>query len=912
MLKLVNITKNYKTGDTVVPALRGVNIEFGENEFVAVLGQSGCGKTTLLNIIGGLDQYTGGDLIINGVSTKKYKSSDWDLYRNRSIGFVFQSYQLIPHQSVLSNVELTMTLSGISREERKKRAIEALKAVGLGDQLNKKPNQMSGGQMQRTAIARALVNNPDIILADDPTGALDSVTSVQIMEILKEVAKDRLVIMVTHNPELAETYATRIVRLVDGVVTEDRAVSEEEEKKEPGIVEVVGTDPMAEALPEKKKAATEKKAEKTKAKKKTSMSFFTALSLSLKNLMTKKGRTFLTAFAGAIGIIGIAMILSLSTGVQNYIDSVESDTLANYPLQIYRETVDFAEMMESMMPTSEETSDEDGEDKEITEITSNNMMTNMITSIANDKTENDMAAAKEFIDSNEELQALVQSVEYGYSTPLYVYRTDGLLSGEEGLMQVNPATVMDNMGMTGSTSSSMLSLMSGEYDVWASLPKNRDMTEQMYELVDGRYPENYDEVVVAVSEDGKIGDYTLYALGMLDQVELKDLMTDVMSGKELEKKETLTYSFEELYALEFTAIPSTAYYEKKDNGTYEDVSEDEERLLKILSDEGIKLKIVGVVSVTQNASSNVSVYGGVLYQAALIDELIDRVNESEIVKAQKEDPDTDVFTGIAFPTDDEEEEKALTMEDLENYLSGLSEEEQATSQAMITAMLQQGMSEEEVLSQFSAFMTTTTDATYEGNLSLLGVSDPEDPAEIDIYPVDFEAKEKIVDILNAYSSSLDEGEELKYTDYVGLIMSSVTTIINVITYILIGFVGISLVVSSIMIGIITYISVLERTREIGILRAIGASKKDISRVFNAETIIIGFISGMIGIAVPYGVSVFVNALVEGHFGVENIMYLAPQAAVILVLISMLLTLIGGLIPSKLAAKKDPVEALRTE
>lgn len=740
------------------------------------------------------------------------------------------------------------------------------------------------------------MNNPDIILADEPTGALDTETSVQIMNILKEVSKEHLVIMVTHNPELAETYATRIIRLKDGLVTSDEERRPEEE--EHATVQVIG-----EKVSEKVAKPVVKKEKKTKRKK---MSFFTALSLSLNNLMTKKGRTILTAFAGAIGIIGIAMILSVSTGVQNYIDSVESDTLSQYPLQIRRETVDFTEMMQSMQENRKQKEDEE-DDGTIKEISSNNMMSNIIANMANEKTENDMRAFKKFIDGNEELKKYVKTVEYGYATTLFAYRTD--VDRKEGILRVNPATVMDSIGMTGSTSSSMISLMGSAYDVWAEMPASTAMRDEIYEVIDGRFPEKKNEIVICVTERGRISDYTLYALGIYDSSELKKMFTDAMGGKELSKKETTKFSFEELEKMSFTVLPNYLYYEKKSNGTYEDKSEDDAYVKKMLEEKGIDLQIVGIARVKNGGTSELGLYGGVLYMTDLMDALIEDINASEIVKEQKANPDVDVFTGIEFEQD---EKKELTMEDLQAYIATLTEEEQQTTQMMIGAMKQQGSSDEDILAAFSAYLNKETDATYDGNLDLLGVAEIENPASVYIYPKDFEAKEKITAILDDYSATLEEGEELKYTDYVGLIMSSVTTIINAITYILIGFVGISLVVSSIMIGIITYISVMERTREIGILRAIGASKQDIARVFNAETLIIGFVSGLIGIGVPYLVSLFINPLILRLFDIDNIMVLGPIPAVILVLLSMLLTLIGGFIPSRVAAKKDPVEALRTE
>ena len=903
MLELRNIKKEYKMGDEIVHALKGVDLTFGENEFVAILGQSGCGKTTLLNIVGGLDRYTSGDLVINGVSTKKYKSKDWDTYRNNSIGFVFQSYQLIPHQTVLANVELTMTLSGISKKERRRRATEALRKVGLGDQLKKKPNQMSGGQMQRAAIARALVNNPDIILADEPTGALDTETSVQIMNILKEVSRDHLVIMVTHNPELAEEYATRIVRLQDGLVISDN----EKNSAAAGSVEIVGS-----KLSESHQAPkTRGKKEKTKTAKKKSMSPMTAFSLSLNNLMTKKGRTFLTAFAGAIGIIGIALILAASTGIQRYIDSVESDTLSQYPLTVNRESVDISEIMQSMISGQQKEFEEEQQEDIVW---SNNMMADMILNIANERTENDMRAFRKFVEEDETLKKYLRAVEYGYSTTLNVYNTNA--DTDSGILRVNPATVMDKMGMNRGQSSGQglggggMRSVIGSSNVWSQLPSNREMMEQSYELLDGRYPENYDEILVAVTENGKIGDYTLYALGIYDQEELKEMMQKAMRGEEVEKHEKTSYTYEDLKSMSFSVLPNYAYYEKQENGTYEDMSEDEKYIRETLKTEGIDLKIVGVVKLTGNGSE-LGVYGGVLYQPSLMLELLKRIDRSEIVTTQKEKPETDVFTGIDFPRDDDTQEP-LTMEKVNERIAELPPESQGAMKAMIAGMQAQGYTEKEILAQLEPIFNLKTDATYDGNLKLLGVQEEDNPSTVRLFPTDFETKEKVVDILDEYSASLSEGRELKYTDYVGILMSSVTTIINVITYVLIGFVAVSLIVSSIMIGIITYISVMERTREIGILRSIGASKQDIARVFNAETLLIGFVSGLIGIAIPYLVSIFVNAIVLEYFDIANIMYLSPAAAVILVIISMLLTLIGGFIPSRIAAKKDPVEALRTE
>ena len=880
MLKLSNIKKEYITGDTKVHALRGVNIEFRENELVSILGQSGCGKTTLLNIIGGLDQYTSGDLIINGKSTKEFKDSDWDTYRNHSIGFVFQSYNLISHQTVLANVELAMTLSGVSKQERRQRAIDALEKVGLGDQINKRPNQMSGGQMQRVAIARALVNNPDIILADEPTGALDTKTSIQITNILKEIAKERLVIMVTHNPSLAEEYSTRIIKLLDGEVIDD---SMPYDKNSEAVVNYEN-------------------------KKKKSMSFTTALSLSLNNLMTKKGRTFLTAFAGSIGIIGIALILSLSNGVQNYIDSVEEETLGSYPLQIERESADLTGFMTNMMESQTKQNEAESEDNEII---SNNMMSSMISSMAAGTTTNDLKDFKEYLETNSDtLNQYTSGIEYQYKTQLNLYKADD----SEDLVQVNPSQVMDSMGVSMGNMAEIapMSPMGGtNYDIWSQLPAEKNLLDTQYELVDGRFPESHDEVVIITDGNGTISDYALYALGLLDQAELKDMLKRAMNGEELEAKEIIKYSYEDLMNLKFKLLLNTDYYEKNENGTWEDMSEDEDYILNKLQD-ALEVKVVGIIKQKSGtSSSSVAAYGGVGYSTDLTEYAVETIQESEIVKEQMADPAIDILTGIAFESENKDED--MTMEDLQAYIATRPEAEQQQMQGAIQQMKAQGATDEMVLDQFKDYLKALkTDATYEGNLELLGVANMDEPSTILIYPSDFEAKEKIADFIDKYNSGRDENEVLRYTDFVALMMSSVTTIINAITYILVGFVAISLVVSCIMIGIITYISVLERTKEIGILRAIGASKKDISRVFNAETFIIGLCAGLLGIGVTVLLDMPINSIVFNAFGIENIASLPVNAAIILVVISMVLTVISGLIPSKMAAKKDPVEALRTE
>lgn len=887
MLKLKQIVKDYKIGDTTVHALRGVDIEFRRSEFVAILGQSGCGKTTLLNIIGGLDQYTQGDLIINGRSTRDYGDGDWDLYRNRSIGFVFQSYNLIPHQSVLSNVELAMTLSGVSKNERRRRAIEALEKVGLGDQTKKKPNQLSGGQMQRVAIARALVNDPDILLADEPTGAIDSETSVQIMDILKDIASDRLVVMVTHNPDLAQNYATRIIRLLDGnVISDTRPYA-------PNIVEPLH------------KKGREKKT------KKPSMSFFTALSLSMNNLMTKKARTFLTAFAGSIGIIGIALILSISTGLNDYIDRMQEDTLSSYPLTIETTSMDITSLMTSFSGTAETDVEHD-----LDRVYSNSIMSSMMDMMVAEITTNNLVEFKEYIDSGESgLEELTNDIKFGYSTDLNIYSADT----SNGIVQVNPSTLLSSMGMSAMAEASSSGLMSSmsNTDVWEELIGNEDILSLQYDVIAGRMPETMDEVVLFVDENNEIYDYSLYALGLLDSTELEDFMTSVMGGDEDVSLESgqVSYSYDELLDLYFKLVPTTDYYLKNDDGEWIDMSGDEDYMTSVIED-ALDIKVVGILRPNEDAVAS-SVTGSVGYLGELMEYLIDEVANSEIVQEQKAKPDIDVFTGIEFNTGDEENTEPLTMEGLSAYIATLPEEEQIQSQGYIAQMQEAGMGEEEILAAFAEQMGgETTTATYEGNLTLLGVSDPESPSSIYIYSKDFDAKEKVIDVISDYNKKMeDEGrveDSIQYTDIVGLMMSSVSTIINGVSYILIAFVSISLVVSSIMIGIITYISVLERTKEIGILRSIGASKKDISNVFNAETLFVGFVAGVIGIAATLLLSIPINIIIKNLVDISNIATLPAAAAVILVAISMLLTFVAGLIPSSMAARKDPVEALRTE
>ncbi len=884
MLELNKIVKNYTVGDTEIHALRGVSMKFRENEFVSILGPSGCGKTTLLNIIGGLDQYTSGDLIINGRSTKQYKDRDWDTYRNHSIGFVFQSYNLIPHQTVLSNVELALTLSGVSKTERRKRAKEALEKVGLGDQLNKKPNQMSGGQMQRVAIARALVNEPDILLADEPTGALDSETSVQIMELLKEIAKDRLIIMVTHNPELAEKYSTRIIRLLDGEVKAD-------------------SDPFDGNAPEK---TEEKESGKTAVvKKKASMSFFTALSLSMNNLMTKKGRTFMTAFAGSIGIIGIALILSLSSGAQDYIDRVQEETLSSYPLTIQGTSIDMTTVMTTMMSMAQGNE----ADAETERIYPQNVMTEMMEAMFAEITANDLKSFKNFIESDGSgMDDLVSDIKYSYQTQLTLYKEDT----SDGIYQVNPSTIFDNMGMSQMAQNP---IMASSMNVWRELISKEEILDSQYDVLAGRMPEDYNEVVLIVNKYNQVTDYTLYSLGILDDSELSDAIQRTIDGEKVEDINSVEYlDFDDILGLKFKLLLNTDYFDKEGDVWTDKRNDTIYMTEKVKNAE--EIEIVGIIRPSDNTAAANEI-GTIGYKSELMTHLIEKVNDSDIVKEQKASPDVDIFTGIEFPDTEAEEAEPMTMEELQAYIASLPAEEQQAMSAQIQQALEMGMTEDQVAQAFSEQMNAAqTDATYDGNLSIMGVSDLDDPSSISIYPKDFESKEEITNIIDDYNKRMnDSGQEdlcIQYTDIMGIMMSSVTTIIDAISYILIAFVAISLVVSSIMIGIITYISVLERTKEIGILRSIGASKKDISRVFNAETLIVGFTAGAIGIITTLLLNIPINMIITHLTDVEDLCHLPPVGGAILVVISMLLTVIAGLIPSGVAARKDPVTALRTE
>ncbi len=847
MLQLKNIKKNYESGEEIVKALKGINIEFRESEFVAILGPSGCGKTTLLNIIGGLDHYTSGDLIIDGICTKKYKDRDWDTYRNHRIGFVFQNYNLITHQSVLSNVELALTLSGVDKKTRRKKAIEVLEKVGLKDQMHKKPNQMSGGQMQRVAIARALVNDPDILLADEPTGALDTKTSIQIMEILKEISKDRLIIMVTHNPDLAEKYATRTINLLDGEITSDsRAYNSKKEIKE-----------------------------KKETGKKTSMSFMTAMNLSLNNLMTKKGRTILTAFAGSIGIIGIALILAISNGVQEYINNVEEETLTSYPLTVQEETVEIADFISSMQPSSDTEEHEEGK------IYSNDVMSEMMATASASVESNNLEAFKSYIESDEtNIKDYTSAISYSYNLNLQIYKDDN-----EEIIQVNPNTVLDELGMSMNEMQS--AFMST--DVFSEMFDSQEMNEQMYDLVAGSWPDEYNEVVLVVDENNEISDFTLYALGLKDQSELSEMYQNIVNGTPFEVEQT-SYDMDDLVGMKFKFVLNSDYYELE-NGIWVDKRNNDDYMKELL-DNAEEIVITGIIRPNEE-SIIASTAGGVMYLKDLKEYIINKINESEIAQAQLKNPDINVFTGQEF-SDEEFDISTLTPEQMA-YLQSLSPTEMA-----------------EVIATYEE----QAGATYEDVLNKIGVVDLDKPTAINIYPKDFDSKDEIVNIINNYNDEQrDNGHDenvINYTDIVGVMMSGVSTIIDVISYVLMSFVSISLVVSSIMIGIITYISVLERTKEIGILRAIGASKKDISRVFNAETFIEGLTAGVIGILITLLLTIPINIIIKNLSGISNIAILPVGGAIILVIISVLLTMIAGLIPSRMASKKDPVEALRVD
>lgn len=1015
MLELKNIKKDYPAGNETVHALKGISLQFRENEFVSILGPSGCGKTTMLNIIGGLDKYTDGDLIINGRSTKSYKDRDWDTYRNHSIGFVFQSYNLIPHQTVLQNVELALTLSGVSKSERRERAKKALEEVGLGNQLRKKPSEMSGGQMQRVAIARALVNNPDIILADEPTGALDTETSVQVMEILKKVASDRLVIMVTHNPELAERYSTRIIRMLDGNITDDSAPLTKEE-----------------VAAEMKKQAEKTEAGKLKKHKKPSMSMRTAFGLSLKNLFTKKGRTMLTSFAGSIGIIGIALIYAVSQGMTTYIDALQEDTLSSYPLTIEAQHLDTGSLLETFIGSA--TSGGEHENDAVYEKGMRYKMINSLNTMETD--ENDLKAFKEYIeterakgddgsgDGETSLAEALSGVQYTYDMDMQIYTesVDGTIIQSDtqellqelmleyfGLDMSSMTSLGDSYGMSDMMESmSGMSGMSGTSAVlWQEMLPGNDgelispLLEKQYDVIYGSWPSAYNEVVLVVDENNEIDDMTLYALGLKSKDEIDELAQAAIDQTGIAEPEE-KWTYEDICNMEFrTIFASDCYTYDEQTGLYTDLR-DSQAGMKYLYDNGVPLKVSGIIRPNEDSVSSM-LSGTIGYTSALTEYVIENSKGSEAVNAQLADPSTDIFTGLPFSENTgnlTDEEKAQEFED---YIAQLGEEEKAgayvemmsipseeelndmVGQAvgsktradiesdMTQALVQQmGMAESEVAdylaemsdedlndlytqmveeqvkaqyaqqvseelgsmdtAQLAAALEAAmpeysteqlavyhdeilefSDSSYENNLRELGVVDIDSPSSINLYASTFENKDVIEEAIDAYNEGADELEQITYTDYVGLMMSSVTAIINAITYVLIAFVAISLIVSSIMIGVITLISVQERTKEIGILRAIGASKKNVSHMFNAETVIIGFASGTLGVIITDLLCIPINELLHHLTGINNLnAYLPWQAALILIGISVLLTLISGIIPSRSAAKKDPVVALRSE
>lgn len=913
MLQIKGISKEYITGDLHQKALDRVSVNLRDNEFVAILGPSGSGKTTLLNVIGGLDRYDSGDLVINNISTKKYKDRDWDSYRNHTIGFVFQSYNLIPHQSVLSNVELALTISGISRKERRARAKAALESVGLGDQLHKKPNQMSGGQMQRVAIARALVNDPDILLADEPTGALDTETSVQVMELLKEVARDRLVVMVTHNPELAETYATRIVKLRDGRIIDD---SDPYLLDEEGLVE-----------PSHKNLG------------KASMSFLTALSLSFNNLRTKKGRTLLTSFAGSIGIIGIALILSLSTGVKTYIDDIQKSTMTSYPITLEAQTIDLSGMMEitqSNMDTATGTPDH-----ELDGIYSNPMELEMASSMMTSITNNNLTAFKEYLDDpDSEIHQYIgeNGVIYSYSPKFGVYTLDpdGTFVNTDGSTLSDPRNSSNPMAMMGDINqmSQMGMMMNPALANFKELMPGQNGTlispvlTDSYELLYGTWPQAYDEIILTVNSNHELSATTLYQLGMLPTAEYREVVRKIAAGEEVELS-VERFTYEEFCGKELYMIPECDAYEENGDGTYSYIGSDAGKMKEAM-DGALKLKIVGVVRPAEDGV--IMVQGAFGYTRALTDYVIEYTNDSPLVQAQRNSPDVNVINGLRFAPENDQEK----VTDAVRYLSALGITEKAQmAKAMLSAMyandpatMQQMMllGETELAGVLDQYLLNPDEATLvkiydeyipvgscEENLEAFGVVSLDAPTSINIYADSFEAKDSISECIARYNEKVEEQDKISYTDYVALLMSSVTTIIDVISYVLIAFVSVSLVVSSIMIGIITYISVLERTKEIGILRAIGASRKNISQVFNAETFIVGLCSGVIGIGVTLLALIPINALIHLIAETDNVNAILPVGgALLLVILSVFLTFLGGLIPSKKAARKDPVTALRTE
>ena len=1000
MLELKNIVKEYPAGGQPVEALKGVSLQFRESEFVSILGPSGCGKTTLLNIIGGLDQYTSGDLVINGRSTKDYKDRDWDAYRNHSIGFVFQSYNLIPHQTVLQNVELALTLSGVSKAERRRRAKEALERVGLGSQLKKRPSEMSGGQMQRVAIARAIVNDPDIVLADEPTGALDTETSVQVMEILKEISKDRLIVMVTHNPELAQRYSTRIVRMLDGQVTGDTA-------------------PLTPEEAQKERATSVKKDEAARKAKRPSMSLWTSFGLSLKNLFTKKGRTALTSFAGSIGIIGIALIYAVSQGTTAYIDAVQEDTLSSYPLTLQSQEMDLGSLMEEFIDAAQST-----DEHQLDGVYQKPMIYDMVNALSSSETiENDLASFKTYLeqrlkDPEDPLYNAVSGVQYTYDPQLLVYteNVDGdiLLSDSQELMEdllqeyfsIDMAAMSDLRSSYGMDSLAS-SMGGGSMVLWQEMLPGDDgalispMLEDQYDLVYGSWPNDYNEVVLVLDENNELDDMALYALGLKPQEEMDAIMQAAVDQTEVELEDQ-SWSYEEICSREYkTVLNADCYAYDEASGLYVDLR-DTDAGLRYLYDNGITLQVSGIIRPNENASAHM-LSGSIGYTSALTEHLAQASQDSAAIQAQMDSPNRDIFTGLPFQestgnlTDEEKEsafrsyvsgleeqdkaetylaiqslptqeqidqavgqstgsmsreemestlQEALTSQasldesQVEDYIAAMSDEElsdlftqmaEEQFKAQYAAQVQQqlaAMEPAQMAAALDAAMDTYTtqqcaqyydevltfsDSTYEENLVQLGYIDLDDPASISLYAASFEDKDVIEQAIADYNETKDDLEQIQYTDYIGLMLSSITTIINAITYVLIAFVAVSLVVSSIMIGVITLISVQERTKEIGILRAIGASKRNVSSMFNAETVIIGFTSGALGVLITWVLCIPINAILHHLTGIQTLSAFLPlPTALVLVLISTALTLFSGIIPSRSAAKKDPVVALRTE
>ena len=859
MLQCKKIIKDYQSGDEVVHALKDVSLSFRENEFVSILGQSGCGKTTFLNIIGGLDHYTSGDLLINGISTKNYNDKDWDTYRNHQVGFVFQSYNLIMHQSVLSNVELALTLTGVGKAEREKKAIEALKKVGLEDQIHKKPTQMSGGQMQRVAIARALVNNPDIILADEPTGALDSETSIQIMDILKEISQEKLVIMVTHNPDLAKEYSNRIIRLKDGQVQSDSNPYEVDET-----------------------------ANSNASLTKPSMSFKMACSLSLNNLMTKKARTFLTCFAGSIGIIGIALIMSLSNGMQSYINAMENDTMASYPIEIQSSTSDMSSLMSTMMGMGKKSKGHSD-----SKIYSRPYIEDVLESISSSK-KNNLSAFKSYIESKDgkKIRKVAKAIEYDYNLNLQVYNENT----DSGLVQVSPNGLLDKLGMSDMVniqSQFMDSSAMTNDEVWLSLPESKKLRNDEYQLLEGKWPEKYNEVVLEVDENNEITDYALYSLGLLNQDDLVKNYNEILNGntEKISKTSLKSYSKKELLNLSFKLVLNSDLYQKV-NGLWIDQSENESYVKQVVQNSP-EIHVVGIIKPSDSTVSSTTM-GGIYYTKDMEKYVSEQTKNAQIVQEQEANPDINIFTGTNFSSGEK-----MSMSDL-------TDEQK---------MQLSTMSQEELMNYMNTY-NENLNATYETNLNKLGVIDYENPSKISLYASSFDGKEELGDLITKYNKKQEKKNQksnvITYNDFIATMLSSVTSIVNIISYVLIAFVSVSLIVSSIMIGIITYISVLERTKEIGILRSIGASKRDISRVFNAETFIIGLISGCLGILITFILNIPISHVVESMTGVSNIAKLPYLGAIALIFIDLILTVIAGLIPARIASKKDPVEALRSE